>query len=276
MDSRFRSTGTLTDFSVSLMDDIECSEDQVVYVNAVSFSKTICTVQSTSNELCVLEAEYDAAADSYNYYARVLTVPEGNHSGLSLESHFTTALAANRPLSSTLTVKYLSAEGALALTLTGNDRTWLPRSEELMDANWRAANWDTATVPSSHTAAYSTSTQNSIGDVLRVTAPTTYVSVFKSALLDLRVNHVLYLHSSLTSYQSLTSRGERTAIARIAINADLGYVVRWQNNALSDDYMAVGSLRFRTLSFRLTNAYGETVDLHGGHISLDFFLADIK
>jgi len=223
-----------------------------------------------------LEAEWNAGADSYTYYARILTIPEGNYSGLSLEAAFTTALTTNRPISNPITVKYLPAEGSMSITVTGNDRVWLPSSEELMDATWRATNWDGATVPASHTASYSTTTPNSIGDVLRISGPTTYVSVFKSGLLDLRVNHVLYLHSSLTSYQSLTTRGERTAIARIPINADFGYVVHWQNSALSDDYMAVGSQRFRTLRFRLTNAYGTTVDLHGGHISLELIFAETK
>ena len=160
--------------------------------------------------------------------------------------------------------------------MSGNDRIWLPSSEELMDPSWKTVNWDTATVPATHAANYSNATPNSIGDVMRITSPTNYVSVFKSGLLDLRVNHVLYLHSSLTSYQSLTSRGERTVVARIPINADFGYVVHWQNNALSDDYMAVGSQRFRTLRFRLTNAYGTTVDLHGGHIALELIFAEIN
>ena len=276
IDSRFRTSGTPTDFQINLIDDIECSQDQVVYVNAVSFPNTIYTVQTTNNKLYVLESEYNAGADSYTNYARVLTIPEGNYSGLSLEAALTTALAVNRPLSSTLTVAYVPTEGAIKITMSGNDRIWLPSSEELMDPTWRAANWDGATVPASHTASYSTTTPNSIGDVMRISGPTTYVSVFKSGLLDLRVNHVLYLHSSLTSYQSLTSRGERTAIARIPINADFGYVVHWANNALSDDYMAVGSQRFRTLRFRLTNAYGTTVDLHGGHISLKLIFAETK
>ena len=92
--------------------------------------------------------------------------------------------------------------------------------------------------------------------------------------MDIRVNRVLYIHSSLTSYQSLTTRGGRTTIARIPINADFGYVARWQNNASSDEYVACGSQRFRTLRFRLTNAYGTTVDLHGGHISLELIFAE--
>ena len=78
IDSRFRSSGTPTDFQINLIDDIECSEDQVVYVNAVSFPNTIYTVQNTNNKLYVLESEYNAGADSYTNYARVLTIPEGN------------------------------------------------------------------------------------------------------------------------------------------------------------------------------------------------------
>ena len=35
IDSRFRSSGTPTDFQVNLIDDIECSDNQVVDVNAV-------------------------------------------------------------------------------------------------------------------------------------------------------------------------------------------------------------------------------------------------
>ena len=75
--SRFRTSGTPTDFTINLIDDIECSEDQVVYVNAVSFPNTIYTAQGTNNKLYVLEAEWNASTYSYTYNARILTIPDG-------------------------------------------------------------------------------------------------------------------------------------------------------------------------------------------------------
>ena len=214
IDSRFRSSGTPTDFQINLIDDIECSDNQVVYVNAVIFPNTIYTMSSTNNKLYVLESEYNAAAGSYTNYARALTIPEGNYSGLSLEAAFTTALAVNRPLSSTQTVTYVPTEGVIKITMSGNDKIWLPSSEELMDAAWKAANWDSATVPGSHTASYSTSAPNSIGDVLRITSPTDYVSVSKSGLLDLRINHVLHIALQLDELpkpdESRRTNGDRS------------------------------------------------------------------
>ena len=66
IDSRFRTSGTPTDFTINLIDDIECSEEQCVYVNGCNFPNTIYTVQSTNNKLYVLEAEFNAGADSYD------------------------------------------------------------------------------------------------------------------------------------------------------------------------------------------------------------------
>ena len=274
IDSRFRTSGTPTDFTINLIDDIECSDDQVVYVSAVSFPNTLYTVQSTNNKLYAIEAEYDSAAQTYTYYPRQLTITDGNYSGLALEATLRNALTTNRPISNIdkpLTITYLPQEGKLRVTTTGNDRIWFPSSEELMESSWKSINWDAY-----GGAAYNITNPNAFNDVLRVTSPTQLESSFTSGLLDLRVNHTLYLHSSLTTYQTLDSRGSRTVIARVPINADFGYVVHHQSNALADDYLQVGGQRFRSLSFKLANAYGTAVDLHGGHVSLELVFSTIK
>ena len=271
VDSRFRSSGTPTDFAITFADDIECDEDQTVYVNAVSFPNTLYTVQDTNNKLYVIESEYRAATDSYEYHPRLLTINDGNYSGLALEAALRTALTTNRPISNVdkpLTITYLPHEGRIRVTTTGNDRIWFPSSEELMEISWKSTNWNGG-------PAYSVTNPNAFNDVLRVTSPTQFQSSFTSGLLDLRVHHTLCLHSSLTSYQTLDSRGSRTAIARIPVNADFGYVVHWQSN-LSEDCLNVGGQRFRTLHFRLANAYGTAVDLHGGHVSLELVFAIAK
>ena len=238
-----------------------------MYVNAVSFPNTLYTVQSTNNKLYVIEAAYDVANGTYTYYPRLLTIDDGNYSGLALETAMRTALTTNRPISNVdkpLTVAYLPQEGKIRVTTTGNDRIWFPSSEDLMESSWKTANWDAHSGPS-----YSITNPNAFNDILRVTSPTQLESSFTSGLLDLRVNHTLYLHSSLTSYQTLDSRGSRTVIARIPIIADFGYVVHHQSNALVDDCLHVGDQRFRSLSFKLANAYGTAVELHGGHVSLE-------
>ena len=90
---------------------------------------------------------------------------------------------------------------------------------------------------------------------------------FLSELLQLQPFHTTYLHSNLTTYDSMDSVGRRSIVARIPIGVAFGYVNHWEA-ALESLWFDDSEITFRNLSFSLQTARGRPLNLHGTHMSL--------
>ena len=86
-------------------------------------------------------------------------------------------------------------------------------------------------------------------------------------LIQLQPFHTTYLHSSLTTYDSMDGVGRRSIVARIPVMVQFGYVNHW-DGSLDSLWFDVSEMTFRNLSFSLQTARGTPLNLHVAHLSL--------
>ena len=92
-------------------------------------------------------------------------------------------------------------------------------------------------------------------------------SSYRSELIQTQPVDVLYLHSSLTTYDRIDSIGRSGIIACVPVEKTYGFVCHW-SPPLEEEWFDVGHVSFRNLRFSLRNARGAVVPLHGSHLSL--------
>ena len=101
-------------------------------------------------------------------------------------------------------------------------------------------------------------------------------SAFESGIIDLRRIHNVYISSlNLSTFKTLGPRGECNLIKKVPVTTEYGFTVV-DNIVVSHDWIDVSKQLLNTLAFRLSDAYGTTIDLRGMPISfsLIFMIQD--
>jgi len=96
--------------------------------------------------------------------------------------------------------------------------------------------------------------------------PFTVSNPWKSEVVDVLGIHNIYITSPQFGYGSVGPRGERNILKKMVVNAPFGALVteNWLND---QDYTSCSKTLLRTLEFKLTDTHGNTLELHGGHVS---------
>lgn len=272
VDSRFRTSGTSTNFSYQLPESVEFPLGTTAHVSAVTLPYSWWNVDFEVNDtLYVIEDPGNAPQP------RAIKLAAGQYTSLTLPTLIQNALNNGTALGTmSYTVTYQSAQGCLLIQLVAPSggttnplaRFRLPSEDELMSPSWRASFWN-------NNVGLNVRDPMSIGDLLRlpsVSAPTTSLS---TGLLDVGPQHALYLRSNIGNYNTVGPRGERDIIARIPVDVSYGYVLHYRHSGYEQDSFDVGGLSLRDISFRLTNSKGAVIDLHGGQMSVEIiFLSE--
>ena len=140
-------------------------------------------------------------------------------------------------------------------------QTKIISDEELSNPTFRTA-WQTYTP----TAEYNTDDPKSINEVLKTQARGFDTAVI-TELIQLQPFHTTYLHSNLTTFDSMDGVGRRSIVARIPVMVQFGYVNHWEG-AMDALWFDVSEMTFRNLSFSRQTARGTPLNLHGTHLSL--------
>ena len=85
-------------------------------------------------------------------------------------------------------------------------------------------------------------------------------SSYISQLIQTQPYNVVYLHSSLTTFDGIDTIGRSGIIARIPVEKQWGFV--------EQGWFVVGDMSFKNLRFSLRNARGAVVPQHGAHMSI--------
>ena len=105
-----------------------------------------------------------------------------------------------------------------------------------------------------------------MNEVIRA-QPVPMASSYLSELIQTQPFNVLYLHSSLTTYDGIDTIGRSGIIARVPVEKTYGYICHW-SPPIEEEWFEVGRVNFRKLPFSLRNARRAVVPLHGSHLSL--------
>ena len=102
----------------------------------------------------------------------------------------------------------------------------------------------------------------------------TLTTVLRTGSVDIRNYHQLFLHSSLTSYNTSGPLGTRSCLCRIPVTTQFGDMIWKQHSGLIHDYISCGGVSASTLQFSLRDSYNKEVDLQGGGLSFTLLFAE--
>ena len=90
-------------------------------------------------------------------------------------------------------------------------------------------------------------------------------------MIDLRRYHNIYISSpNIGSFSTLGPRGESNIIKKVPVSTDYGFMI-FDNVVAPHDYMIVSKQLLKTLEFRLSDAYGRTIERHPSELLTNIY-----
>ena len=158
----------------------------------------------------------------------------------------------------TITVTFDSRKLSLTFTESTGKEVKLFTDEELTQSSIYNI-WDGPT--------FNNQQLRSANEVIGNYITRTPVTSFETGIVDLRRYHNIYISSpNLSSFSTLGPRGEGSIIKKIPVTTEYGFTII-DNVVAPHDWIDVSKLLLKTLEFRLSDAFGNTIDLRGSPIS---------
>ena len=268
LDSKYRVSGTGSQFEVELADNLQCGPSTVCHVAAVSFPVSMMTIEEGINDRFYHRVYADGGAhDTW------LIIPPGFYDGPTFASMLQALLNTQSHAGWALwIVEWNPGSGNLAIqwgTDPAPDRSWEIVSEDaLMNRSW---DW--------HGPPYDVTNPMTCANVLRIEAePTTIIDneIYETGVFDAMADyHVVYLHSNLTNYKSSGPRvGDRDVVARVPVEVGYGSTNHWHPTGSPHEFFPVYGVALKNIRFSLTDVRGTPLSLHGGNVSIELYFND--
>jgi hypothetical protein len=273
VDSRFRQdTGGASsdsEFSIELPHPIHVKGR--AYVDVFMGANTYSTIRTGDNDKVFLR-EVVGATTTY----RIVQIAEAQYNAMTLKDALLAALQAGRTMGGQYSVTYLIPENKLQIGNTDASATFHVYPTGWLKAN--ASTWNAAAGAGKQIVA---SNLMDAGSVIGFATGTAILNGNQTTPLTGTdcVNTLpysqLFLRSSLgNGYDAIGPDGSSDIVRRIVCQAGLNDVIIDQHS-LPNDSVTVGDREISSLSFRLTDVYGKTVDSKGHHCSFSIiFLED--
>ena len=270
VESRFRQEtgGNVSDseFSMELPHPIQVKGK--AFVDTVLIPNSFYVIRAGENDRIHIREN----ASTY----RICTIQEGQYNGITLKDAMLAALNTGRTISGQYAVTYdiptnqfivgnLDATATFHIYLTA----WLKANT----ATWNVAAGGSLQIDANNLMDAGSVTGFATGTaILSGNASTT---VTGTEVINTLPYHQLFLRSSLgTGYDAIGPDGSSDIIRRITCQVPLNDMIVDQHS-LPHDSVTVGIREVSSLSFRLTDCFGKTVDTKGHHISFSIiFLED--
>ena len=268
LDSKYRVSGTGSQFEVELADNLQCGPSTVCHVAAVSFPVSMMTIEEGINDRFYHRVYADGGGhDTW------LIIPPGFYDGPTFASVLQALLNTQSHTGwPSWTVEWNPGSGNLAIqwgTAPAPDRSWEIVSEDaLMNRSW---DWQGPP--------YDVANPMTCANVLRIEAePTTIIDneIYETGVFDAMADyHVVYLHSNLTNYKSSGPRaGDRDVVARVPVEVGYGSTNHWHPTGSPHEFFPVYGVALKNIRFSLTDVRGTPLSLHGGNVSIELYFND--
>ena len=269
IDSRFRSSGTTSDFEVELEQGISLPGAAHCYLSEFTGVVSWGTVNESNRNLYI--GESTGGATSF----RIVQLPVGAHDSESLRAVLQDALNAGRPSGlGSYTVLRSSSAGSSATaslgsvafryyTVSVSSGSFNIISDSVLEsAVWYNGVWKVAGGP-----VYPTASIRSTDELFMFDEALAFQASHVSKFIDLRSKHSLFLHSSLSNNDSVGPQGLRSILGKIPIDSGFGSISRFQHGGSPYELTSVGPTFLKTVRFWLRDARNNYVDLQGSHWS---------
>ena len=271
VDSRYKTNDSASnsDFKFEINEALDLPDNTVCYIDDICIPHTWYTIEEYNNKLYVENTYPD-----FSLSASVLSLPEGNYNATSLAATLQSTLQHSFPNENYRCV-YNTTRGSITIT---SDRSFrIYTDQEVIDINntligdtsfpgWVDNNNQLTTVDINNL--------RSMNEILRHSVPILSNPTFETGFIDLLNVHNIYIHSSLSNYNSIGVRGENTIIKKVPVSSSFGYLIL-DNVVAPHDKIDVSRLNLKTIHFSLKNVHGNVINLHGAHISLSLIFQTI-
>jgi hypothetical protein len=237
-----------------LQETVECEAGTRCWVAGVTFPNTLYTIEQDVDDLWYVAIRHGGTTGGYAFQLGF-----GNYGGVELAAEMQAKI---RTVDNTAQVTYASKTGRISVIMAAGYELKVVSDEELTNPTFQAV-WNAYTP----TTPYQQHDPRSLNEIIRA-QPTPFASSYLSQLVQLQPFNVLYLHSSLTTFDGIDTIGRSGIIARVPLERSYGYVVHFPGPFLEQGWFDVGGMSFRNLRFSLRNARGRVVPLHGAHLSI--------
>ena len=263
IDSRYRTpdSASSSDFTVELNEALDLPPRTRVRVYNLCVPYSWYTVESGINEYLYVQEKVNNV-----YQGRIVSLPVGMYDGPKLATNLATALNTGGP--------YTSGAAPAPYTVQYNDRTGRISVILNVPGTWAFVDdlsLATTSVQFSFQGTASKQRPQSFNRNLRVQSTKEFgLSIpYVSEFVDLMAVKAVYLSS--TSLGNLSNigpaPGQRDVLCVLPVTVSYGYLICDQDSSMDSEYTDCSGQLLKRLSFKLTDASGSVVDLHGLDIS---------
>ena len=254
IDSRFKTKDSKSnsEFKYELVESIQLPDKCVAFIDDVIIPVSWYNIDENNRYLYIRRFQ-DLNADPNT--DRIVPIEVSNHTPDSLTDAVQDAL--NTAFGSgVFSVSYDPRKLKLSITAEPQSEVKVFTDDELRGVN----DWEGP--------AYNSSNLMSANEVLgNYTTQYQTAQTFESGIVDLRRVHNVYISSAnLSTFKTLGPRGECNIIKKVPVTTEYGFTII-DNIVVSHDWIDVSKQLLKTLEFRLSDAYGRTIDLRGMPIS---------
>lgn len=253
IDSRFKARGSKSnsEFKYELIESIQLPDKCVCFVDDVIIPHSWYNIDDRNKYIYVRRVQ-DLSNTNTD---RIVPIEVNNHTSDTLTDTLQDAL--NTVFGGgVFTVSYDPRKLTISIQAESQSEIKLFTDDELKGVN----DWSGP--------AYNPNDLMSANEVLgNFTTQYTTSQTFQSGIVDLRrISNVYISSANLSSFNTLGPRGECNIIKKVPVTTQYGFTII-DNIVVSHDWIDVSKQLLKTLEFRLSDAYGQTIDLRGMPIS---------
>jgi hypothetical protein len=256
VDSRFRSEGSNSDFTIDLKQNIETPPGTVAFLDDVTIPHTWYSVANNNRYLYI--AERAGILPPYVYTVRQLDIPQTNYNIDTYREALESALNSNLP--NNITATYIVAANTDEHTLT--------IAAPLFAAFHFLSDKEIEINDSAHFAINKASPQSG-NNVIRNfdsnmgtnAASFTYSTTYTTGWLDFLNVHDIYIHSSLCKLDSLGPNGQTGILAKCPVSQSYGNTIHERLQS-EHDYTDVGLASISQIKLSIRDAHSNLINLN--------------
>jgi hypothetical protein len=264
IDTRFKTGDSISNsnFKVDLPTTVYWPDNTVYFIDDVCIPHSWHTIEKDVNDkLYVFIKNKAFPADDVRNIQMIITIPYGNYSGADLATELQTKL------STLLAVSYNARRNNITITTGFEDQEF----KVMTDSDVRTKLNDIFELT------YDVNNPQTINDVLRNADGSSIfydsTNPYVSGALDLHLIRNIYMHSpNLTSFNTVGPLGENTIIKKIPVTSEYNSVI-FDQVMTSNDYIDCSRQTWQRLEFQLRDAKGNTINLHGSHMSFSIIMS---
>lgn len=253
IDSRFKARGSKSnsEFKYELTESIQLPDKCIVFIDDVIIPHSWYNIDDRNKYIYVRRLQ-DLSNTNTD---RIVPIEVNNHTSDTLTDALQDALSTAFG-GGVFTVSYDPRKLTISIQAESQSEIKLFTDDELKGVN----DWSGP--------AYNPNDLMSANEILgNFTTQYTTSQTFQSGIVDLRrISNVYISSANLSSFNTLGPRGECNIIKKVPVTTQYGFTII-DNIVVSHDWIDVSKQLLKTLEFRLSDAYGQTIDLRGMPIS---------